>query len=554
MAKKSIQFNNAQLKSVLLNPKHEIQCWGRGTGKSNQHAWKAHRNIKHMPRSSSVITGQTYTQILTRTLPPMMSFLERLGYVRDKDFFIGKRPPKAWGWKLPFEAPMNFDYYIVFGSKKGAVGFHLASQDRVGSGRGLNTDFEFTDESLTLKMDRYNKEIHATNRGNLDRFGHLSFHHGSHHSTSMPLTSDGKWILEAGDYYKEEFNVDYKGLWNRVVKMQLDLLDLTDPYEFKKLWNEIVRVRKRMIPQVSKDGMLFTLANAFDNIENVGLEYIKDQYRTTPRLIFLTEIMNMIIEKVEDCYYNLTDQAIYFDKYNYSYIDSLDYDFKKLGSPDCRFDADLDKDKPIKLVPDWGANISVMLAVQDNHLVHPEQRKTKNFLKEFFVKPESGKVMIDEVIDNFCDYYRFTNDRTVIYYRDKYGDEGLANSSLTYNDQAIRKLRQNGWRVILKEYKGKEPPHHEKFLMWGNILKETNQDKFEIVRINGNNCKFLIIAMNNTKVIDRKGKFEKDKSSEHKKSNIPPEEATHSTDAADKITWIDYQDIKKGGGFIATRL
>ena len=45
--------------------------------------------------------------------------------------------------------------------------------------------------------------------------------------------------------------------------------------------------------------------------------------------------------------------------------------------------------------------------------------------------------------------------------------------------------------------------------------------------------------MNNTRVIDKDGKWQKDKSSERKKS-VLPEEATHFGDAADKIVWTKY--------------
>lgn len=168
MANKVLRLNTAQKASVILNPKHEIQVWGRGDGKSTGHSWKMKRIIETMPRSSSVITGRTYTQILTRTIPPVIAFFEKLGYIRDKDFFIGKKPPKAWKWREPLQAPVLYDHYFIFGTPRGSVGFNLASQDRVGSSRGLNTDFEFTDESLTLDIDRYNKETHATNRGCLE--------------------------------------------------------------------------------------------------------------------------------------------------------------------------------------------------------------------------------------------------------------------------------------------------------------------------------------------------------------------------------------------------
>jgi hypothetical protein len=162
--------------------------------------------------------------------------------------------------------------------------------------------------------------------------------------------------------------------------------------------------------------------------------------------------------------------------------------------------------------------------------------------------------MIDDVIDNFCNYYQYHRVKTVFFYKDKYGDERQANSSLTYNDQAIKRLQKKGWNVAVIEYAGKEPPHHEKYLMWGNILAEKDP-LLPRLRINGNNCKFLIIAMNNTKVVEKDNKFSKDKSSEHKNSGVPQEEATHSTDAIDKIFWIEKINNRwSSGTFIQTRI
>jgi hypothetical protein len=59
------------------------------------------------------------------------------------------------------------------------------------------------------------------------------------------------------------------------------------------------------------------------------------------------------------------------------------------------------------------------------------------------------------------------------------------------------------------------------------------------VIFNGKNCKFTLISMNNTRVVEKEGRYEKDKSSERKKT-VLPEEATHFGDAVDKRIWTKY--------------
>jgi hypothetical protein len=161
-------------------------------------------------------------------------------------------------------------------------------------------------------------------------------------------------------------------------------------------------------------------------------------------------------------------------------------------------------------------------------------------INEFFVKAESSGVMIDDLVDKFCKYYAPHPTRKIHYYRDRYGDSKQPNakSSKTYNEQAIDRLLRNHWTVEPHVHKGQEPPQHDKYLLWMNILKGKDI-RYPKVIINGRKCKYTIISMNNTKVIDKDGKFEKDKSSERKNS-ILPEEATHFSDAVDKRIWTKY--------------
>ena len=79
-----------------------------------------------------------------------------------------------------------------------------------------------------------------------------------------------------------------------------------------------------------------------------------------------------------------------------------------------------------------------------------------------------------------------------------------------------------------------EPPQHDKYLLWASILAEKDE-RFPKKRFNGSKCKYTLISMNNTRVIeDREGRFAKDKRSERNQS-ILPEEATHFGDAVDNI-------------------
>ena len=568
MITERIGLNSPQSLSVLNHAKSEVDIHGRGTGKSYIIGWEMSQIVRRMPRSITSITGRTYGQIYTRTLPSTLKFLEKLGYEKDKDFRICGKPPV--NFESPYEPVAKFDNFISFSN---GTGFLLLSQEREGSSRGPNLDREIVDEALTLNKERYDAEVSPANRGNEEYFGFRSNkpvkqHHGFRYVSSMPYTRDQTWLLKFGDYYMQEAGIPVFDIWNRIVKLQIQLIEshkAADTRLFKDIWNETVRLKKKIAPFVSKDGILFTLANAFDNIDNLGMSYIAREYDKQNLLTFMIEILNWIIDKVEDCYYPLDSQRhIYYDAYNDDYIrgiaENSNWDPDQLSTPDSRFDLDCDPNRPLEIVPDWGAKINLFSVGQERNynfvtkLVEP----VDCVINEFFIKPQDAKnVPVDDLVDLFCDYYKQHPCRDLFYFRDRYGDHRQPNvkNSKPYNEQAIERLEKKGWRVTTRVHKGMEPPQHDKYLLWLNILKG-NDIRYPKVIFNGKNCKYTIISMNNTRVIEKEGKFAKDKSSERKDS-ILPEEATHFGDAVDKRFWTKYGNILYRAGnstFVSPRI
>ena len=219
-----IKLNSPQLITVLNNAKNEVNIHGRGVDKSYSIGWEINQIIRNMPRSVSSITGRTFGQIYTRTLPSTLKFLERLNFEKDKDYVIGRKPPKTF--IEPFEKISKYENFISFSN---GTGFLMLSQERAGSARGPNLDREIVDEALTLIKDRYDEEVSPANRGNEDHFGFLSGkpirqHHGFRYVSSMPYSIEQRWLLKYGDYYMEEAGIPVFDIWNRIVKLQLQMI------------------------------------------------------------------------------------------------------------------------------------------------------------------------------------------------------------------------------------------------------------------------------------------------------------------------------------------
>lgn len=348
--------------------------------------------------------------------------------------------------------------------------------------------------------------------------------------------------------------------------MQLELISAykqQDKNLFRDIWNEAIRIKNTISPFVSKTGILFTLANAFDNLQNLGMAYIVREYDKQALLTFMIEILNWVIDKVENNYYSIENaRHVYYNAQDHDLIrfmaEKTNYDFKQLETTDSRFDLDCDPKKPIEIVPDWGAKIALFSVSQERNynFVNNITEPVDCIINEFFIKPdEVPGVMIDELVDQFCTYYQHHQCKEIIYFRDRYGDHRQPNApkSKPYNEQAIQRFEKHGWIVTSRIHKGMEPPHHEKYLLWANILKGDNPI-FPKIIINGKNCKYTLISMNNTEVIEEDGKFKKNKRSESRR-NVLPEEATHFSDAVDKRIWIKYGErLWRSSTFVNPRL
>ncbi len=220
---------------------------------------------------------------------------------------------------------------------------------------------------------------------------------------------------------------------------------------------------------------------------------------------------------------------------------------------------DCDPTKPIDITPDWGANINLFSVAQERNFnfVTNVVEPCDCIINEFFNKPqETNMPMINDLVQQLATYYRNHPIKTINYFRDRYGDSRQPNvkNSNSYNQQAIDLFQRSGWSVVSKSHRGMEPPQHDKYLLWANILKSGDK-RYPTVLFNGRKCKYTLISMNNTKVMEVSGKFKKDKSSERSKK-ILPEEATHFGDAVDKRIWTKYGEllIRNRSTFVSPRM
>lgn len=520
MDPKPLNLNKPQKRIVVADPSDSTFVGSRATGKSFLIAWIMRKIDKVMPGSKWGITCESYKQAKTRTLPSTLGGLRALGYKIGHNLFYNQRPPAKYNIPTPIEPPLDYENFIQMPN---GAGFSLISLDGNGSSaRGLNLDGIITDETLNINKDKFDADVVPANRGKLRYWGDIPMHHGIFHFTSMPYSKEQMWVLEDGKYYEDDGN-DYAELKNELIKLELQFIDDKDPIRrLKVVWPQIVKIKKQIRYYKNKEGRLYSEGDIFDNILNIGIKYIEQQRRILTDFFFLTEILNKRPGVIEGGYYPLLSSHHLYSEVSDSYkLHGIDVDQATLLSSNSSFDEDCIRTKKLRIAPDWGGKISVLSIAQ---LIGMEYR----FLKDMYVKHPQ---LIDELAEQFCNYYFFHPTKEIDFIPDiVWGNRRTPNSTLTYNQQFVSRLRSKGWKV--NEVKiGMPIDDKEMYLLCYRILKEDDESMVH-VRINKHNCPHLIRSLQNTPIKMGSKGFEKDKSSERSKV-IPQEEATHFTDTFD---------------------
>ena len=495
MEKRTVCLNAPQycaVEALRGGKKHLYLEWARGTGKSTILGWIAKEAAIQLPRATGVLVGQTYMQILARTLPSTKEGLEMFGYYEGIDYVVGRNGAKL-GFETPFQAPSKWENTIHF--RNGFI-LALVSLDNANSGRGLNSYIVIGDEAALFHSERLYENVQTTNRAKKSQFEKAPLLNAEIFASSTPLTQKGKWFTDVERHILDS----KKGTSNKI-----------------KNFNE----------------WAFIKANAFANADNLTKGYFGRQKANAPSLThYKAEILNIRPKFVSDSFYpQLNPSEHYYESYNNSYLESIGATAKK-GSFNCRQDSDLKRDKPLIVQIDWGVFNSMVISQNDND--------QWNFLKSFWVK--SPKIIDDLIDEEFAPYYSSHPKKTILLYYDRNGNNRQANSKITIAEQAISAFKRNGWKVVVKTPpRTLDPPHNEKFVVVNYLLRYGGNKGLPKIRINMHNAYDLIVSLESAPAKEGNKGIQKDKSSERSKI-IPQEHATHLSDAFDLAPYWMYKD------------
>lgn len=509
-------FNRAQLDAMAINAKDERCIGSRGIGKSEGFdARVLLRNVFSMPRSVGGLLSPTYAKLLQNTLPAVATALDRWGFKRDVHYVIGKKPPKQLNFKTPLTNPFSYDHVMAWFN--GSI-INLISFDRSMSANSMSLDYLMGFEAKYLDYQKIINEANQANRGKRSQFLDCPWFHGTYYSSDMPTSKMGMWLLE------DEKKMDKELI--EVIKSRF--ADLAY-FKNKKHHSNYV---KRQIGYIRKDinklrsiAFYFGEYNILDNLELIGEEWIAQQKRDLPPLIFQTSILNKRMFKNPNGFYSALDDNIHFyTADNSSYFEKLNFNLKAASEQTCLADSDIINDIPLSIAFDYNAAISSMCVGQS---VNKELRT----IKSIFVKTP---LKLSDLVESFCKYYSPRINRDIVFYYDSTAIHTSASSSESFKDMVCRILIANNWNVN-EVYIGNPMRHDEKHTYIDLALK--GDGRYLFPRFNLFNNEYLKLAMEQAGVRVGRNGFEKDKSLEKIEDSIdfPDEQKTHITDAWDTL-------------------
>ena len=519
-----IYFNKIQQRVSFIGAKTTVVVAGRRFGKTyGMGAPFVLRNMQRMPGSTGGIVVPTFRHGLTNTLPGLFSCWKAMGFIEGVHYVIGIKPPKGFG-EAKIE-PREYTHVISFYNGSRAI---LISQDLAGSSNSLTLDWLLIDEAKFINFEKLKDETLPANGGIRSHFGHHSCHHSIMIMSDMPVGTKGSWFLNYREKMDPELIRGIEGCISEEWKMKDRIRKLqAEGKPVPKYLQYHLRSNNKVLNQLRAGAVFYIECSTIDNLELVGVNYIKDMKRDLPPLVFQTSILCQRIGIMKDGFYSSMTERHKYHAANNDYLATLGYgkteaEYRRLLSS--LADRDVNPDKPICIGMDYNANINWIVAGQ-------EDNGRLNVLKSFYVKFERK---LPALIEDFCEYYRNHRKKQVIFYYDSTAlGSNYAVNKKDFKFVIEEEFRKHGWKVK-SVYLGHPMRHNEKYLLINSGFAGKNR---LTPYFNVDNNEALLIAIQSAGVMRGRNGFSKHKAGEklaESEENLL-EHRTDGTDAFDTL-------------------
>ncbi|MDR0829742.1 MAG: hypothetical protein LBN95_06490 [Prevotellaceae bacterium] len=531
-----------QVKIKLADPQILLCELGRGSGKTTHiMAPRLDRIQNSMHGAVLVLGAATYRDIFSNILPGLMEYFNE-NYERGIYYEIGKEPPRHFKKCLT----SIFDWKHTFSFSNGCV-VKFVSADRPESVLGISTPHGIFDELLKINKEFMLERFMPTLRADRSKFGNSPYFMGWSGFTSTPnFETDEDWFLDLeknmnkpliDNIIKIAYEIDMRMLELEIARKTLDFEKIKRLERFIERWNNRLVILK-------KEQTLYVRASSFSNIRILGLEYIRNQLKSTSdKDKIYTSIFAIRKIKVKDMFFGKFGKHNLFDDgYDYTFIDRMSADEQVEDS--AKHLKYYDKRKPLIAGYDAGPFQSIVFAQKNN------VKKEMRFLKNFWVyHPEQQDVLARKINDFFSDncrkeitlyYDRAANQRDPEWkkYYPSYKPMGVNDTDAILLAQELRVL---GWTVILMSKKQKTIFYSQHYRLLNLIFDE--KCKFIKILIDRNECEALVSSINHSPLKRTEGYIELDKSSERLDFEEQAYNSTQIASAAMYLLWGEFHHL-----------
>lgn len=544
-----LYVNRIQQMAMLLNPWELVLLIGRGAGKSPVQAYRFYRVVTEMPRCTLALAGPTYVNLMERTVPPLLRYLqEHYGWREDVHYVVGKRPPESW--PKPLIPVLEYKHTIC--TYTGAVAY-LGSLDRPGILNSLSLQYYSLDEARFNDYERLTKDLMPAVRGDRLAFKDCPLLYGRTITSDLPYLEDkADWLYQIESRMdKEQIKLLY-GLSAKVNELHKMVISSEDEAETERLMKRIAYWNNRA-NIVRRHSTFFAITSSLVNIDVLGVDYFKNNSDPdiNPKHVFRTSFLSIKPLSVEEMFYGqLKAKHFYRAAYNYDYVDQfyIKHGVNSKKQLNCNRDTDVRLDLPLYLGLDFGNMNSLPVTQYHDAGSNPNVQSELRIIKEFYVLIPSK---LDDLAKDFAEYYEPMTKKQLHLYYDRAGNNKLANSRKTYAEHFRDALTAYGWTVWLESRGWGNIPHESKHILINDILSEEKPEQYPIIRINEDNCPCLKSSLNLAPAEKYKGMVRKNKKSEKLPLQRLPRESTNLSDAFDYVVWGLFRQLlkhKKGSG------
>lgn len=557
-------LNRAQLLAYNFGARDTKVRAGRGVGKSTGflslriiNCWNT------IPRSEGIFLGNSVKQLYTKTMPQVITGIEKFGWKEGIHFFRGQAPKKlisSGAFKMPIKKPRVWENVIhVY---NGAVTY-LVSMAIKASANGFNAAWICADETRYLPWRKVQEEVMPTLRG--DTYDHPGWRRNENpYYLSQMWVSDAAITMAQSEWEKAEDEQTLE-INEQIAEMMAELNVCPELGQAEEFINKLNRLRCQ--------SRVFYNFSSLENVDILGEKYFADRKREMPELMFNIQILGHKKGVAKDGYYasfnhethtympsdvaatdviysNFSKKFVGIDASG-GYSRRFEYEAPDLGATskirDCSLDMDVLPSEPLRIAFDLNANINTVVTGQT---YKRDGIDSLNILSSMFTKNERK---LRALCGDWARYYepqRLRNPNVILYY-DSTAKQGGAYALEEAEDTRFynvvkKELERRKWVVTLVPM-GSPMSHPQKYQFVNDVLSGAQRP---FLRLNRENNEYLIVAIENCRVkMSSRGPI-KDKGQEKLKSEDgiggKLETRTDITDALDTlIIGVRYFGAKK---------